>query len=73
MQFKYYLDSACKEMTIVRQASCERWAIIEGELRPALRELQASTEGIDLPPESNNFFLFFGEIKLCGDLRALTQ
>jgi hypothetical protein len=57
-------------MAIVRQASRERWPIVEGELRPAFRKLQAGAEGIDLPPESYNLFLFFGEVKLCGDLRA---
>lgn len=53
----------------MRQTSRERWAIVEGEFRPALGEFQASLEGIDLTPELDNLFFLLRKVELSADCK----
>ena len=64
-----HLDSSRKQMTVVRQPSRERRAVVEGELGAALGELQARLEGINVPPILDDLFLLLGKVKGRCDCR----
>lgn len=58
-----YLDGPGKQMAIMGKPSGKRRAVVERKFRSTLGELKTCSEGIDLPPESEHFLLFFREIK----------
>ena len=56
-----HLDSSCEQMTVVRQTSRERRAIVEGEALLAFGELQLCLKRINFSPELYGFFFGLGE------------
>jgi hypothetical protein len=62
-----YLDSSGKQMSVMGQTSGEGRSIVKRELRPSLREFQASLERVDFFPELDYFFLFPREVELGSD------
>lgn len=68
-----YLDGPCEEMPVVGEARGEGGPVVEGEFRPALGELQARAEGIDLLPEGEDLFLLLWKIEWRRDWRGDNQ
>lgn len=54
-------------MAVMRQTSCERWAIVERILGSALGQLQTRLEGIDLAPELDDLLFLLRKVELGAD------
>ena len=61
-----YLDCSSCNVAIMGQTSSKRWAVIESELRLALRELKLLMEGIDFLPKLEYLFFFLREVRFVG-------
>mmetsp|Transcript_26727 Transcript_26727/g.33313 ORF Transcript_26727/g.33313 Transcript_26727/m.33313 type:complete len:503 (-) Transcript_26727:26-1534(-) len=61
------LDGAGGDVAVVRQSSSEGGAIVEGEFRLALAELELLLEGINLLPVGEHVLFLGGEVRLVGN------